>query len=45
MPQALAAELKTSLQTMDVPPARLALSRADVQWLGRNLAVRNADHP
>lgn len=45
MSQAAAASLKTLLQVMDVPPARLALSSADIHWLGRNLALRNAAHP
>lgn len=45
MPQDTAANLKTALETMNVPPARLALSATDIQWLGRNLAMRNSAHP
>lgn len=45
MPSDTAANLRTLLQAMDIPPARLALTTADIQWLGRNLAMRNAAHP
>lgn len=38
--------LRTLLTTMDVPSekAKVADDR-DVQWLGRNLGLRNSDHP
>ena len=34
-------ELQDILKTMDVP----LLRQKDLQWLKRNLAVRNRDHP
>jgi len=38
--------LKTILGQMDVPPMRIELlRRTDVRWLGRNLQIRNGDHP
>jgi hypothetical protein len=38
--------LKTILGQMDVPPKRIEpLRRTDVRWLGRNLQIRNGDHP
>lgn len=37
--------LRTILGQMDVPPMRTQLRRTDVRWLGRNLQIRNGDHP
>ncbi|WP_298842119.1 hypothetical protein [uncultured Salinicola sp.] len=38
--------LRTLLTNMDVPneKAKIADER-DIQWLGRNLGLRNSDHP
>lgn len=38
--KALFAELKVALSGMDVPAYR----RTSIQWLSRNLAVRNSEH-
>ena len=37
--------LRTILEQMDVPLTRIQLRRTDVRWLGRNLQIRNGDHP
>ena len=38
-------DLARLLSGMDVPPARIELKEAaDVQWLGRNVALNNTGH-
>jgi chorismate-pyruvate lyase len=37
--------LGTILAQMDVPEMRRTLTIGNLRWLGRNLAVRNQDHP
>jgi len=37
--------LKTILGQMDVPAMRMQLRHTDMRWLGRNLQIRNGDHP
>jgi hypothetical protein len=38
--------LKFFLNTMDVPPTRRDVTKpANVRWLNRNLAAKNAEHP
>ena len=37
--------LKTMLDMMDIPEMRKNLTRGSIAWLGRNLAVRNRNHP
>jgi hypothetical protein len=38
-------QLKEILGSMDVPQAKLNLSDGDMRWLGRNIGVRNQEHP
>ena len=33
------------LKSMDVPRRRCELSKNNLRWLARNIAVRNRDHP
>ena len=40
-----ASALRTFLDMMDVPEARKEITRANVAWLSRNLAIQNSDHP
>ena len=37
--------LRTILDTMDVPASRKELTLSNVRWLLRNLRIRNAQHP
>ena len=38
--------LRAIMKTMDVPPQKAEASDpASIQWLGRNLGLRNASHP
>lgn len=38
--------LRTLLTTMDVPSEKAKVADdGDIQWLGRNLGLRNSDHP
>lgn len=40
------ASLHAAIATMDLPSARkTARSSSDLAWIGRNMAIRNADHP
>lgn len=32
------------LESMDVPEMRRELTKANLRWLGRNLAIRNGKH-
>lgn len=39
-------DLHDAVATMDVPDARkTATDPHDLKWLGRNIGMRNADHP
>ena len=38
-------QLGMLLEQMDVPERRMPVSRSNLRWLSRNLAVRNSDHP
>jgi hypothetical protein len=38
-------ELVSILKTMDVPRRRCELSKSNLRWLARNIAVRNREHP
>ncbi len=40
-----ASALRTFLDMMDVPETRKEITRANVAWLSRNLAIQNSDHP
>ena len=33
------------LKSMDIPRRRLELSKNNLRWLARNIAVRNREHP
>ena len=37
--------LRTLLTSFDVPGTRLDFTRRNLEWLRRNIAVRNADNP
>jgi hypothetical protein len=37
--------LSTLLGHMDIPKMRRELTPSNIRWLGRNLGVRNGDHP
>ena len=41
----LKASLTNLLAKMDVPKRRLELNEGDIAWLGRNLRIRNSEHP
>tara|TARA_Y100001963_G_C6771463_1_gene445109 strand:- start:1829 stop:2056 length:228 start_codon:yes stop_codon:yes gene_type:complete len=38
-------ELIAILKKMDIPWRRRELSRNNLRWLNRNIAVRNSEHP
>tara|TARA_Y100000310_G_scaffold89973_1_gene87215 strand:- start:1117 stop:1329 length:213 start_codon:yes stop_codon:yes gene_type:complete len=38
-------DLKTILESMDIPASRLDITPVNVSWLLRNLQVRNGLHP
>ena len=37
-------ELKIVLETMDIPTRRRELTKANIRWLLRNLAINNKNH-
>jgi len=38
-------DLKTILESMDIPASRQDITPTNVSWLLRNLQVRNGEHP
>ena len=38
-------QLGMLLEQMDVPARRLPVTRSNLRWLNRNLAIQNSDHP
>lgn len=40
----IAKKIKSSMETMDIPESRKILYLSNIQWLQRNLGIRNNNH-